>query len=86
MNVSYSFLCRIKDALDQVGLQDHHIDYEFNRQVKLDVINLIENHMKDHQISAQVNKLRDLCNTYHGTEQLRARLSIFLKDFMDENQ
>lgn len=83
MNVSYSLLCRIKDALDQVGVQDAYVDYDFDQRVKFEIHNLIDTRMKDHEFREAVNDLRDLVIEYKDTAQLRARLSTFLKEFKE---
>lgn len=95
INVSRDQMIRIKNGLDQVGLQDNYIDYDFSHDVKHEVDKLLKIYdeegnqinrpkMKDGEFRDQVNELRDLCNEYYKTDQLRARLSAFLKEFKEK--
>lgn len=44
----------------------------------------IKEPMKDHEFAQSVNELREICKAYGSTEQLRARLAIFLQDFREK--
>jgi hypothetical protein len=40
--------------------------------------------MKDHEFREEVNKLTKLAKTFASTDQLRAHMSIFLKQFEEK--
>lgn len=46
----------------------------------------IKEPMKDHEFAQSVNELREICKSYGSTEQLRARLAVFLQDFREKIQ
>jgi len=50
----------------------------------LEMLPEIKEPMKDHEFRDQVNELRDLCNTFYKTEQLRGRLADFLQAFREK--